>query len=138
MERPENSPSSAVLFPETRVGITAMEGRIRFGSMMEFSGYDTSLAPERLKLLYEGANPYLVQPITDDPVLEQWYGWRPMTYDSLPIIGPAPRLSNVLLATGHNMLGLSLGASTGKLVAELLAGETPHIDPTPYAVTRFR
>ena len=136
MERPELAPRASILFPETRVGITPMEGRIRFGSMMEFSGYDTTIKPERLALLHEGANPYLVEPI-NTPVLETWYGWRPMTYDSLPIIGPAPRLKNVLFATGHNMIGLSLGAATGKLVAELLAGDTPHIDPAPYAASRF-
>ncbi len=61
-----------------------------------------------------------------------------MTYDSLPIIGRVPKSSNVILAAGHNMLGLSMAPATGKLVAELLDdGATPHLDTAPYAVTRF-
>jgi D-amino-acid dehydrogenase len=43
----------------------------------------------------------------------------------------------VLIAAGHNMLGLSMATATGKLIAELAAGTTPHVDPTPYRVGRF-
>ena len=61
-----------------------------------------------------------------------------MTYDGKPIIGRSPALHNVVIAAGHNMLGLSMAPATGKLVAELLDGTSaPHIDPVPYAVTRF-
>jgi D-amino-acid dehydrogenase len=56
-----------------------------------------------------------------------------MTYDSVPIIGRSPALQNVYLATGHNMLGLSMAPATGRLIAELLNGQTPHIDPVPYS-----
>ena len=68
---------------------------------------------------------------------EAWWGWRPMTPDSLPLIGPSPLLSNVWLAAGHNMLGLSMATGTGKLVAELVTGSTPHINPAPYSPMRF-
>ena len=68
---------------------------------------------------------------------ESWYGWRPMTWDSLPIIGPTPRLSNAFLATGHNMLGMSLATATGKLVAEIMEGLPPHLDPAPFSPRRF-
>ena len=91
---------------------------------------------ERLDLLREGARPYLHEPYCE-PVEEEWYGWRPMTYDSLPIIGAAPALTNVIVAAGHNMLGLSMAPATGRLVAELLNDATPHVDPAPYAPTRF-
>ena len=64
-------------------------------------------------------------------------GWRPMTYDSLPIIDRSPKLPNILIAAGHNMLGVSMSPATGKLVAELLTESLPHIDPTPYRVSRF-
>ena len=60
-----------------------------------------------------------------------------MTPDSLPLIGPSPAMSNVIIAAGHNMLGLSMAPATGKLIAELIDGKTPHIDPTPYSVKRF-
>ena len=60
-----------------------------------------------------------------------------MTPDSLPLIGPSPALQNVYLAVGHNMLGLSMATGTGKLVAELVTGGRPHLDPTPYRPNRF-
>ena len=72
-----------------------------------------------------------------EPVREEWYGWRPMTPDSLPIIGRSPALANVVIAAGHNMLGLSMAPATGKLVAEMLNGATPHVDPMPYRPGRF-
>ncbi len=104
---------------------------------MEFAGYDTTLNRRRLALLTEGARHYLEEPFTE-PIVEEWYGWRPMTPDSVPIIDYAPALRNVLIAAGHNMLGVSMAPATGKLVAELLAGATPHLDPAPYRLARFR
>jgi D-amino-acid dehydrogenase len=98
---------------------------------MEFAGYDASINPRRLDLLRDGARHYLREPLAE-PVLEEWYGWRPMTPDGLPIIDRSPALDNVLLAAGHNMLGLSMAPATGKLIAELLGGAAPHIDPVPY------
>lgn len=80
--------------------------------------------------------PYLREPGCE-PIEKTWYGWRPMTWDSLPIIHRSPALHKVIIAAGHNMLGLSMGPTTGKLVAELLGGETPFLDPKPYRVSRF-
>ena len=60
-----------------------------------------------------------------------------MTPDGKPIIDFSPALRNVLIAAGHGMLGLSMAPATGKLVAEMLTGTTPHVDPAPYAATRF-
>ena len=68
---------------------------------------------------------------------EEWYGWRPMTYDGLPIIDRSPGLPNVLIAAGHNMLGLSMAPATGKLVTELLGETEPHVAPGPYSAQRF-
>ena len=103
---------------------------------MEFSGYDTTLNAKRLNALKVGASKFLHEPYCD-PVEEQWYGWRPMTYDGVPIISSAPAAENLFIAAGHNMLGLSMGTGTGKLIAELISGESPHIDPAPYDVRRF-
>jgi D-amino-acid dehydrogenase len=60
-----------------------------------------------------------------------------MTWDSLPIVGQVPRLENAWLATGHNMLGLSLAAATGRLIAEMVQGQPTHIDPAPFSPARF-
>ena len=86
-----------------------------------------------VNLLRTGASYYLQEPYAE-PVLEVWYGWRPMTYDGKPIIDRSPVLDNVFLAAGHNMLGLSMAPATGKLIAELLGGAPPHIDPAAYRI----
>jgi D-amino-acid dehydrogenase len=61
-----------------------------------------------------------------------------MTYDDLPAIGRSPRDRNVWLAAGHGMLGISMSAATGQLVADLMTGAEPAIDPVPYAPERFQ
>lgn len=136
MPRPAVCPSIPLIFPETRVAVTPFPSGYRLGSMMEFVGYDSTLRQERLRLLREGSRPYLREPYCE-PTQEEWYGWRPMTYDSMPIIDRSPIMENVMIAAGHNMLGLSMAPATGKLVAELLGGRQPHIDPTPYRLNRF-
>src|SRR5262249_36907302 len=113
-------PALPVHFEEHRVVATPMRSGYRLGSTMEFAGYDATLNRRRLALLREGASHYLVEPC-GEVVGEEWFGWRPMTPDSLAVIGPGP-LGNVLIAAGHNMLGLSMAPATGKLVAELLGG----------------
>lgn len=135
MPRPVSCPRLPMIFEEHRVAITPFPSGYRIGSTMEFAGYDTSLNPDRLRLLRESAAIYLREP-TAEPVLESWYGWRPMTPDSLPYIGPLPGIENLLIAAGHGMLGVSMSPATGRLVAELVSGGTPHVDPGPYAVER--
>ncbi len=136
MPRPAICPTIPIIFPEHRVAVTPMQTGYRLGSIMEFSGYDETIRPERLELLRSGASHYLREPLCE-PELQTWFGWRPMTYDSLPIIGRVPRFENVWLAAGHNMLGLSMAPATGKLVAELLGDRTPHLDPQPYSLQRL-
>ncbi len=136
MPRPAVCPKIPLIFPETRVAVTPFQSGYRLGSTMEFAGYDESIRPERLQLLKDGATGYLKEPYCE-PVLEEWFGWRPMTYDSLPIIDRSPKYENVMIAAGHNMLGLSMAPATGKLVAEMIRGDSPHIDPKPYRASRF-
>jgi D-amino-acid dehydrogenase len=136
MPRPARCPTRPMLFEEHRVAVTPMRSGYRLGSTMEFAGYDRTLDPRRLELLREGARHYLHEPYCE-PVEEAWFGWRPMTYDGLPIIDRSPALANVLIAAGHNMLGLSMAPATGKLVAEMLGAGPPHLDPAPYTVRRF-
>jgi D-amino-acid dehydrogenase len=133
MPRPARCPSRPLLFEEHRVAVTPMQSGYRLGSTMEFAGYDATLNRRRLELLREGARHYLHEPFTE-PIEEEWFGWRPMVYDGKPIIGSPPGLENVVIAAGHGMLGLSMAPATGQLVAELLDGRPPHIDPAPYRV----
>ena len=137
MPRPAICPKVPLIFPETRVAVTPFQTEYRLGSTMEFTGYDDTIRPERIQLLRDGARPYLREPECA-PVLEQWFGWRPMTHDGVPVIDWSPARSNVLIAAGHNMLGLSMAPATGKLVAEILNGSAAHMDPAPYRLSRFR
>lgn len=136
MPRPANCPIHPLIFEEHRVAVTPMQSGYRIGSTMEFAGYNTTINRKRLELLRQGASEYLIEPF-GEPVQEEWYGWRPMTTDSKPIIGRCPSLDNVWIAAGHNMLGLSMAPATGKLVMELMSGLSPHIDPAPYSLSRF-
>jgi D-amino-acid dehydrogenase len=136
MPRPARCPTHPMIFEERRVAVTPMTTGYRLGSTMEFAGYDATINRRRLQLLIDGARPFLHEP-TAEPIQEEWFGWRPMTYDSMPIIGPSCNYSNVWIAAGHNMLGLSMSPATGKLISELVTGVPAHIDPAPYSVTRF-
>ncbi len=134
--RPEVCPRIPMIFPEHRVALTPMESGLRLGSIMEFVGYDSRILPHRLRLLTRGASVYLREPIAFSQS-DQWYGWRPMTYDSTPVIDRCPGWSNVYLATGHNMLGLSMAPATGRLIAELVTAQRPHLDISLYSAARF-
>ncbi|MCH7726953.1 MAG: FAD-dependent oxidoreductase [Planctomycetes bacterium] len=136
LPRPASCPRIPMLLPEHRVGVTPLETGMRLGSIMEFAGYDDRIRPKRLRLLTRGASHYLREPLPEQ-VQEKWFGWRPMTYDSTPVIGLCPAFSNVWLATGHNMLGLSMAPATGRLVCELITGVAPHVAPSPYSPNRF-
>jgi D-amino-acid dehydrogenase len=121
---------------EHSVCVTAWEDGFRLGSTMEFSGYDSSLNDTRLAALERGARDYLREPVGPQ-LRERWYGWRPMTFDDLPILGATPKLSKLWLATGHGMMGMGMSAVTGEMLAALICGQAPALDPAPYSATRF-
>ena len=135
MPRPTVCPKHPMLLEEAHVGITPFDTGYRIGSTMELAGYNSNMDRSRLQYLRDGAAEYLVEP-TSEPVEEEWFGWRPMTWDGLPYIDRTPKFGNVWVAAGHNMLGLSMGTCTGKLVSELITNKKPHIDPTPFRIGR--
>lgn len=136
MARPVNCPSVPCYFYEKNVVATPWESGYRLGGTMEFSGFSDSLNQKRLGKLVTGAGQYLKEPC-GDPVVEQWTGLRPMTFDDMPIIDWAPSVENLMIATGHGMLGLTLATGTGKMVADSLLGKTPEVALAPYSVRRF-
>ena len=136
MQRPAACPQVPCYLYERRVVATPWPSGYRIGGTMEFSGLSFSLNTERLRSLKTAAGEYLRDPL-GHPVTEEWTGLRPMTYDDLPVIGPVPRCRNLILATGHGMLGITTAPATGKLVAELVCGAVPHIDPMPFSPARF-
>ncbi|MCY3840299.1 MAG: FAD-dependent oxidoreductase [Gammaproteobacteria bacterium] len=135
-DRPRNCPRHALLFVEHRLAATPFEDGFRLGSMMEFAGFDATIPPRRIRQLVDSAKHYLDEP-TGDRVLETWSGWRPMTWDSLPVIGRVPGLGNAVLATGHHMLGMTLAPATGRLVAEIIGERSTRFDPAPFSPARF-
>lgn len=125
-----------LVLKEPSVCVSAWGSGYRLGSTMEFSGYDTRLRRERLDALVRGADAFLHAP--EGPVrVEEWYGWRPMTWDDLPLIGPLAAHPRIHVAAGHGMLGVSMSAATGLLVSQLMNGVQPAIDPAPYRPQRF-
>lgn len=137
MPRPAICPRVPMIFEQHRVAITPFSSGYRIGSTMELAGYDESINRTRLDLLKESAAIYLQDPYCE-PVEMEWFGWRPLTYDDLPIIDFAPRYENVLVAAGHGMLGLSMGMVTGKLADEMLRDEPTHIDRNWVSFSRLR
>jgi D-amino-acid dehydrogenase len=134
--RPAIAPRSPLVLKERSVCVTTWEDGFRLGSTMEFSGYDASLNRRRLEAIERAAGVYLREPLGPGPRTE-WYGWRPMTWDDLPLLGRAPRLANLWLATAHGMMGMSMSAVTGHLMADLITGRAPILDPSPYSPGRF-
>lgn len=124
------------MLEEDRVVLTPWASGCRLGGTMEFVGWDETLNRARVKALYEGSQRFFGPLPWGDPT-EEWCAWRPMTADGVPIIDRPPGIDNVILAVGHNMLGMTLAPGTGKLVSELLSGLAPHLDPTAYRLERF-
>ncbi|HGM5919238.1 TPA: NAD(P)/FAD-dependent oxidoreductase [Stenotrophomonas maltophilia] len=135
--RPALVPQRPVVLKDHSVFVIAWREALRLGGTMEFAGADPSLRATRLRALQQAADHYLRAPCGAQ-LQEQWCGWRPMSVDDVPLIGRAPAHPHVWLAAGHGMLGISMSAGTGQLIADLVCGRTPAIDPAPYRPERFR
>ena len=133
---PSLVPRRPIVLRERSVCVTAWGSGYRLGSTMEFSGYDEGLNERRLAALERGAAEYLHQPVGPE-VREKWYGWRPMSIDDVPLIGRVPGRDGLWIATGHGMMGVSMSAATGQLIADLISGNAPAVDPAPYSPARF-
>jgi D-amino-acid dehydrogenase len=115
--------------------LTPMARGIRLTTGAEFARRDAVRTPVQL----ERAEPVARElfPLGERVDSEPWMGARPCTPDMLPIIGRAPRHGSLWFAFGHGHQGFTLGAVTGRLIAEMLTGEQPFVDPTPYRAERF-
>ena len=125
---PKRLPAVSAICMEARVAVTPMGRTLRFGGTMEFSGFDTSIRPERIQGILESVPRYLPEfGPADFEDVRPWCGLRPCSPDGLPYVGPFRRYPNLIAATGHAMLGVTLAPGTGKLVAEILGGEKPSV-----------
>jgi len=133
----ENAPYKvrhSIILSEARVAISPMDGnKIRFGGTMEITGVNAPPRMQRVQGILESVKRYF--PAYDIPMPaadKVWYGYRPCSADGLPYIGNVQQYTNLTIATGHSMLGISLGAGTGKLVSELVQGVPASMDITPF------
>ncbi|EWC52039.1 NAD(P)/FAD-dependent oxidoreductase [Xanthomonas citri] len=133
---PHLMPRRPVVLKDRWVFVVPWRDRLRIGSTMEFSGRDTQLNATRLAALERAAAEYLHTP-RGPAVIERWYGWRPMTWDDVPVLGAVPGHPHVWLAAGHGMLGISMSTASGQLMADLITGRAPALDPHPYRAERF-
>ncbi|MBL8045668.1 MAG: FAD-dependent oxidoreductase [Anaerolineales bacterium] len=136
MRAPQSMPRNSLLLGERRVAVTPMGEVLRFTGRLELSALDTTVSAKHIAGIERAVREYL---LIDEKleVIEQWAGLRPTTPDGLPVIGFSPKHKNLLLATGHAMLGLSLGPGTGQVVAEVATGQKPSVDLAPLRVERF-
>jgi D-amino-acid dehydrogenase len=128
-----------IILSEARVALTPMaENKIRFGGTMEITSTNTPPRMNRVKGILESVKRYF--PDIDIPVPEKdkvWFGFRPCSADGMPYIGKVNKYKNLVIATGHAMLGLSLGAATGKLVSEIINNEPASVNLKPFDPNRF-
>ncbi|MFQ5570653.1 MAG: NAD(P)/FAD-dependent oxidoreductase [Rhodothermales bacterium] len=126
------------ILSEAKVTITPMGGRIRFGGTLELAGFDASINRRRAASILKVIPAYIpgVDPagIRDADI---WSGYRPCTPDGLPLLGRPAAWENLVVATGHAMIGITLAPITGKLVAEIVGHEAPSIDIHALNVDRF-
>jgi D-amino-acid dehydrogenase len=136
------SPGTPLGFPlilsEAKVGVNPMGQQTRLAGTLELSGFGLAINQRRVNAIVRAAGDYLDS--DEWPVLAEnaWCGLRPMTPDGLPIIGPAEPLSNLTVATGHAMLGMTLGPITGKLVSQTVTGRATAVELAPLSPGRFK
>lgn len=126
------------IFLESRVAVTPMGNTLRFGGTMEISGVDHSINMSRVKGIVDSIPRYYPDMKVDMPKKEEvWHGLRPCSPDGLPYIGRSSSVKNLIIATGHSMMGLSLGPGTGRLVSELISGGKPGISVKAFDPERY-
>ncbi|HEY8428611.1 MAG TPA: FAD-dependent oxidoreductase [Sandaracinaceae bacterium] len=127
--RPPQTPRHCAVLVEARVSVSPMDGALRFGGTMEIAGLDERINPVRVRSIVAAIPRYFPQfAPADFDTIEPWRGLRPCSPDGLPYIGRSARYPNLVIATGHAMLGVSLAPVTGRIVSRVLLGEESGFD----------
>ncbi len=136
MPATQTMPKGALLLGERKIAVTPMGHQLRITGRLEIGEMSTQPDMRWIANIEKAAREYIE--LNDDIVItETWAGLRPTTPDGMPILGLSPRHENLILATGHAMLGLSLGPGTGQVVAELANGKSPEFDLSAFRPGRF-
>lgn len=133
---PSWMPSIPVMDAARKIVVTPMAGRLRLAGLVEFGGLAAGPSPRPLRVLRETARALL--PGLRWAREETWLGHRPATADSIPVIGAIPGIAGAFAGFGHHHVGLTAGAATGRLLAQIVAGRRVNIDLAPYAPARFQ
>jgi D-amino-acid dehydrogenase len=129
-------PRRAMQLADPKIAVTPHDEKLRLSGTLELVDADFSITRSRVDAILAGARRALDLPERLEPI-EVWRGLRPTLPDGLPMIGRARGAANLWLATGHQMTGLKTAPATGRLLAELMTGETPSLDPAPFRPDRF-
>ena len=129
-------PRSPVMIASGRFVATPMQGRLRLAGIVEFGGLDAPPSRAPFDLLLKQVKAAIPGIAWEEA--REWMGHRPAIADSIPVIGEAPRAAGAFLGFGHHHVGLTGGPKTGRLLAQLIAGQRPNIDLAPYAPSRFQ
>jgi D-amino-acid dehydrogenase len=129
--------SRSLTYARTPGAATPMDMGLRLAGTDEFAGLDAAPNWARADALWKVFKTLLPGLRAPDAATTRWMGRRPGTPDSLPVIGPSKRCSNVWYGFGHGHMGLTWGPSTGRLLSELMGGNRSNIDLTPFRVDRF-
>lgn len=139
LTKPRQLPRICSILTEARVAVTPMGGTLRFGGTMEVAGIDESINERRVRGIIRSIPAYYPEFREEDFAgVKPWRGLRPCAPDGLPYLGRTRQLDNLVIATGHAMMGLSLAPVTGKIVAALIQAETTGFDLEPLNPDRFR
>ena len=126
--------SRPVVFANRGFGITPMEQGLRVVGTVEFGGLNNPLSKSRIRNLINGAK-YMLNGLPEHE--DEWLGFRPSLPDFLPIIGPSKNYKNVFYCFGHNHLGWTLGAISGKIISKMISNENTNLNLEPYSSKRF-
>jgi D-amino-acid dehydrogenase len=115
-----------------------MNGKMRYGGTMEIGQVNNKINMNRVQGIVESVPKYFPDIRLEMPAEKDvWYGFRPCTPDGLPYIGYSKKISNLLIAGGHAMSGLSLGPATGKIISELANVQATSVKIDAFCVERF-
>lgn len=139
MYSPDSSTSMihAALLLEARVAVTPMNNQIRFSGTMELGPANDKIYSNRVKGIVESIPKYYPDLKVEYPN-DVWFGYRPCSPDGLPYLGRTKKYSNVSIAGGGGMMGLSLGPAFGKSIANILSGKSPVSDISGFSPDRFQ
>jgi D-amino-acid dehydrogenase len=136
VKTPGGAPRLPVLLSEGKVAIAPFGDRLRIGGTLELSGLDRAISQRRVDGIRRTVRAYLPA-MESAETLEVWSGLRPCTPDGLPFVGRAPAYRNLTICCGHGHIGLGLAPATGKLTAQIIAGEQPDCELTRLRVGRY-